>query len=479
MSAVQRIARNTALLIGSNVVSFILGFFFTMYIARYLAAQGFGVLSFAVGFTAIFGVLTDIGLQGLMIREITRDKSLAPKYVGNIAALKVLLCIITFGLTALTAHLAHYPAETIRVVYLIAMSVIFGAFSGMFYGLFRAHERMEFEAVGGILGGALFIAGAFWCISHGYSVVGFAWVFLVVSIIMTGYCFAVSAWKFTVPRFEVDLGFWKEMLKLAWPFALGGLFLTIYMWIDLVMLSAMKGNEAVGWYNASYRLILMLLFIPTAYFGAVFPIMSRLHFSSQEFLRFIHEKSFKYLLMLGVPIGVGTTLLANKIILLIYGVGYVNSTIALQILVWSMVFSFIGGVFANLFQSVNRQMILAWVLGSAAVWKVILNLALIPGHSYTGASIATLASGFVVLALCFICSSRIGYGISVKNTLGIIIRVFIASAVMGLPVYYFKNFYILALVPLAALLYLAVLYIIGGIDREDFNLLRQIVKRRS
>jgi hypothetical protein len=49
---------------------------------------------------------------------------------------------------------------------------------------------------------------------------------------------------------------------------------------------------------------------------------------------------------------------------------------------------------------------------------------------------------------------------------------------MGLPVYYFQNFYILALVPISDLLYFAVLYIIGGIDKEDMNLLRQIITRQ-
>jgi O-antigen/teichoic acid export membrane protein len=101
---------------------------------------------------------------------------------------------------------------------------------------------------------------------------------------MTGYCFVISAWKFTVPRIKVDLGFWKKMLRLAWPFALSGVFLTISLWIDSVMLSATKGNEAVGWYNAAYGLILILSFVPAAYFGAVFPIMSRFHVTSEGIL---------------------------------------------------------------------------------------------------------------------------------------------------------------------------------------------------
>jgi len=474
MSNVQRIARNTAVLLISNIASFVTGFFFTMYVARYLGAQGYGILSFALAFTAIFGVLTDIGLQTLMIREIARDKALAQKYLGNIAALKILLCIVTFGLIALTINLMDYPWETIKVVYLIGLSVVFSAFSSMFYGVFRAHQRMEFEAVGQVLGSVLTLAGALYAISHDFSVASFAWIYFIVSLITLGYSIFISIWKFAIPRIKFDLEFWKDALKQAWPFALAAVFGSLYYCIDSIMLSTMKGDAAVGWYNAAYRLISILSFVPTAYFGAVFPITSTFHITSKEFLRFTHEKSFKYLLILGVPIGVGTTILANKIIMLIFGMEYYPSIIVLQILAWWMAVIFVTSVFGNLLQSANRQIMVAWVLAIGAILKVLLNLILIPGRSYTGASIATLATGFIVLALLFIWSSRIGYGIPIRNLIRIFIRISIASAAMCLFIIYLKSFYILALIPLSALLYFTVLYIIGGIEKDDVLLLRSV-----
>ena len=54
-----------------------------MYTARYLGAEGFGILSFALAFTGIFGVFTNLGLSTLTVREVARDKSLASKYLGN------------------------------------------------------------------------------------------------------------------------------------------------------------------------------------------------------------------------------------------------------------------------------------------------------------------------------------------------------------------------------------------------------------
>jgi hypothetical protein len=41
--------------------------------------------------------------------------------------MKVILVIITFGLIALTINLLGYPEQTLKVVYLVAFSVIFGA----------------------------------------------------------------------------------------------------------------------------------------------------------------------------------------------------------------------------------------------------------------------------------------------------------------------------------------------------------------
>ena len=129
MNIVQRIAKNTVVTIIAGIVSGIIGFFFIMYVARYLGAEGFGILSFALAFTGIFGLLTDIGLSPLTIREVARNRSLAKKYLGNIAVLKTILVIVTFGLIALSINLLGYPQQTITVVYLIALSVVFNAFS--------------------------------------------------------------------------------------------------------------------------------------------------------------------------------------------------------------------------------------------------------------------------------------------------------------------------------------------------------------
>ena len=79
---IQRIAKNTIFLFIAQIVNYILTFFYTIYIARYLGAEGFGILSFAIAFAGIFSIFADLGLGTLTFREVSRYKSLENKYLG-------------------------------------------------------------------------------------------------------------------------------------------------------------------------------------------------------------------------------------------------------------------------------------------------------------------------------------------------------------------------------------------------------------
>lgn len=474
MNTAQRIAKNTIVLLLSDIISKALGFFYTMYTARYLGAEGFGILSFALAFTGIFGVFADLGLSTLTVREVARDKKLASKYLGNIAVMKIFLVIITFALIALTINLLGYPQQTIKVVYLVALSIIFGAFSGMFNSIFQAYEKMEYQSIGQILSSGLLLSGALFAINRGFSVVGFAFIYFLASAVVLGYSFAICAWKFVLPKIEIDWSFWKPTTREALPFGLSGIFITIYYWIDSVMLSLMKGNEVVGWYNAAYRLVVILLFIPAIINIVIFPSMSRFYISSQNSLNLISEKYFKFMLAIGIPIGVGTTLLADKIILLIFGSGYTQSIIALKILIWAMVFIFANAAFVRLFESIDKQILVTKITGIGMIENIILNLLIIPRFSYIGASVTTAITEFTIVTLVLIFASKIKYGIQRKDFLTYLFKPAVASLIMGAFIWKLRNINLTMLVMLSTLLYFGTLYIFRGIDDKDIELLKEI-----
>jgi len=140
-----------------------------------------GLLTFAVAFTGIFGLLLDLGLNSLAVREVARDKSRANEYLSNITFIKLTMGVITFGLTAVVVHSLGYAEETIAVVYLLTLSIVFSAVTTSFYVIFQSFERMEYQSVAGILTSLLMLTGAILLIARGAGVVAFAAVSLITS----------------------------------------------------------------------------------------------------------------------------------------------------------------------------------------------------------------------------------------------------------------------------------------------------------
>ena len=456
-----------------------LGFFYLIFSARYLGPELFGLLTFALAFTGIFGLPLDLGLNNLATREVARDNSRANKYLSNITFIKVFLAVITAALIAVSVYSLGYSGDTIAVIYLLTLSTIFTAFTASFYAIFQSFEKMEYQSIGAILSSVLLLTGAVVLIARSAGVVAFASIYLISSAIVLGYSLFICVRKFHLFKVEIDWDFWRPTIKEALPFGLSGVFVTIYFWIDSLMLSLIQGNQAVGWYSAGYRLVFSLLFIPSVFSAAVFPAMSRFHISSQSSLQLMWKKYLRFMLILGIPIGVGTTLLAERIILLIFGEGYAPSVVVLQLLIWSMVFIFANAPFFRLFESTDKQIVVTKITGLMVIVNVAINLMLIPRFSYVGASIATLITEFVVVALSFVLAERNLYVIKKAELAKTALKVVSASAIMGLFIAYFQTYNLVLLIASAGLLYFGILYVVKGFEKEDIMLIKSILRQSN
>lgn len=479
---IQRIAKNTGVLLISQVASYVLGFFYVMYAARYLGKEGFGVLSFALAFTQIFGVLIDLGLGPLIVREVARDKSLASKYLANIGGIKLVLAVITFVLIAAVINLLGYPQQTVRVVYLIALSIIFIALARMLYSIFQAFEKMEYQSLGQILNGVLMLVGIIYAIRSGFSVIGFAFIYSAVAFIVFGYSLVILRWKFAGLIFasaahllEKDLSFWKQSIREAWPMAAAMVGMIIYYKIDTVMLSLLKGDAAVGLYSAAYRVSEVSLIIPTMFVTSLFPVMSRYYKDSRDLFVSAYRKSVKFLLYLALPLSLTVTLLAKHIVNLIFTEEFLESTIVLQILIWSAAFSYVGMVLGTVLITANKQVLRLKLLIVVLVLDVILNLIMIPKYSYVGASIATVVARVAGFFMTVFFLSRNGYNLALGRTcLPPLVGLSIAGTLVALLTHFNVNVFIVASICLVVYILIVCL---TGINEEDKWILKVILGR--
>jgi O-antigen/teichoic acid export membrane protein len=476
MNVAQRILKNTGILSIAQIISYVLVFFYTIYIARYLGAEGFGILSFAIAIVGIFTILTDLGISTLTVRDVARDRSLGPKYLGNGLVIKVILAVVSFGLIALAVNLLNYPSETITVVYFIALSTIFGSIASFIFSIFQAHEKMEFQGLGQILNGVLMFSGVFIAIDMSLDVVGFSFVYFITSLISLIYSLLIYIWKFSLPPVEVDRVFWGKLLKGAIPFGITGIFVTIYYWIDSVMLSVMAGNEVVGWYNASYKVIFLFLSFQSLFIVSIFPVLSSFYKTSRESLKYAYERSFKYMLIISIPIAIFGTLVADKIILLIYGPDFMPSIVALQILIWTVVFMFINNISGNFLGSINQQVVVSKVAAVGAVVNIVLNLVLIPKFSYVGSSFATVFTELMILPILVYVVHKYRYT-SVSPLVKDLPKILVSGLAMSLFIIYFSYLNLFILLLASSIIYLGVIFITRTLDEDDIVLIRNIIQK--
>lgn len=476
MSSVQRLAKNTTLLFVSQMISYILGFFITMYTARYLGTAGFGVLSTALSLAYIFAVFTDLGLSTIITREVSRDNSLQTKYFTNTTILRLGLALLTFILIVLFVNIVNlihhqYPPETVLVIYIIGASIIFNGLSGTFTAIFQALQKMEYQSISLILNSVLMFIGTLVAIYFSKDILFFAMLYVIANVVCLIFILSVYFWKYSLPKWDFDINFIKITLMAALPLSIVSIFTLIAFRVDTVLLSLFKSSVDVGIYSAPYRLFEAFLFLPAAFTISVFPIFSQFFISAKDSLKFTYQKSFKYLTILSLPIAVGVTLLAEPIILLIYKSSFLPSVLVLQILIWTVPITFLNYIFGSILPAMNRQTTLLKITFISMIFNIVLNLWAIPNYSYIGASIVTVLTEVIVIVLCFFVLSRSFCSVNLKN---VILKPAIASAVMaGFIITVHTNLFLEIIISIV--IYFAALLLIQTFDREDHDILAQIV----
>jgi len=473
MSKVSIIVKNITTLFSANVVTGILAFFINILIARHLGDVNFGKYTFALAFVSLFTVLSHLGIHIIVVRDVAREKSSASEYLGNALLLVLILSTVTYILIIILINILNYPYDTKLIVYIIGIAVISESIALIFKAIFRAFEKMEYEAFVLLLGRIIFFCSVLLVFHFGYSLIVLVLSYLASNFISLFLCILIASRKFIMPKFKINLNFMKYLLTTAVPFALAGVLNMIYIRTDTIMLSIMKGDAVVGWYNAAYTLVLSLSLLNNALVMALLPPTSKAFVTSIERLNIIYEKSFRYTIMFLSPIAVGTTLLADKIIIFVYPEEFINSAIALRILIWSGVASFLNGLYYMILGAINKQKITSVIMGCGAIVNVFLNLLLIPNWSYIGAGLATVVTQGVCLILGYYFTSKYLYKLQIYKNL----KPTMASLIMGISIVYLNNIglQLLIVIFIATVIYFCVLVLIRGFDKDDWRLVKQLI----
>ena len=390
MSQVVTLFKNVSWVTISQVVTNICAFIWTILIARYLGVTDYGILSFVISFVMILGIGEDIGTTTYSIREISRDRSLTTKFLKNILPLKWILSFVLLIITMLYLYIFNYSSLIIEVTFIMFLETIFLSFCNFLSGVFQAHENLKPSSIGLIITNTTLVFLTIIVIVFDLGLIAIAISYALVYLIYFAYLFRYIVKDFDFPKYEYDFDFWKETIIKSLPFGLTMIFYSLYFSIDVVMISWLSNDYATGLYNSAFKIISVFTAFYVIYQYVIYPLMSKLYAENTNLLKVSFEQSFKYSLLILLPISIGVYFYSPYIINLIYSSQYALASPAMQILIWTVVFLFINGVATSLLNSIGKEISVTKIYLIAAIFNIALNYLTIPVWSYIGASITIL-----------------------------------------------------------------------------------------
>lgn len=473
MSHVKTIFKNISWIFISQIIASICGFIWTILIARYLGVNDYGILGFAISFTGLLFITMDFGINSHIVRYVATDYDSGPKYLGNAIPLKSIFSISTFILATIILILMGCDERTITVTLLFTLESVIKTMCGVINGVFMAFEEGKYQGIENLITNILLLIFIIIAVFYDFGLYGITFAYILSNVITLVYVYYTLRKNILKPKFELDWTFNKKIVNASLPFALTGLFYTIYYSIDVVMLTGLVGDYETGIYNATYKLISVLTLFYGIYTAVIYPVMSKFFKNDKKLLLNSYEKSIKYLMLVMIPLAVSTMFYSLDIIQLIYGHDYDAASSALSILIWTVSLLFICGAGNTLLNASHKEVTVTKIYAIAATFNIILNLFMIPYFSYDGAAISTVLSDILILIIQTYVIYKLGFRVNKKLYLDLI-KIIIGSIILGIALN-ILNLNMWIAIPVGIIIYLSTVIILKLFDDDDKYVIKEIL----
>lgn len=415
-NTVQRVFRNSAVPIASQVLVRVVDLIVAIALLRLLGPTGNGQYALAVVVWLYVKTFSDFGLALLATREVARDPGGLATIVGETTVFRWLVLLGTalpvVAYIAISLSLDAMASASALAITLLYLSIIPSSYGESVNAAMNGLERMEIAA---IINVGVSIVRAPLAVALGASVLGVPGVALaaLLTSVLSAATFHRSLHSLVSYRLTLRLSRVRARwyARESWPLLVTSFLVILLFRLDVFVVQAFKGDAALGIYDASFKLINLLSVVPAYAILAVFPILTRRADDPDALAR--AERVTVYVLVTGAWIIVfSLTALSNPAIRFLAGGEYLpDAASLLRILIWFAPLSFMNGVLQYVLIATGEQRRLVVPLLAAVAFNLGLNLALVPSYGAWASAYLTVATevviflGLVALALRY--TSRI------------------------------------------------------------------------
>lgn len=398
----RNILKQTSWLFLAQSLTRIISFFYIIYLARILGVEDFGLFNVALAYFSIISSIADFGFNRFLIREMASDKSKAAEIVWNVCMLRLTLASLLFAVFAVILYSLDPDKMRVTLVLLASLAILPQAVALTLDGIFVGIQKLQFSAISLLLASLSTTLAGLYLVGRGFGAIG------AVNALIFGQTVYVLALLFFLKRHHilslshVRLSTLKKVIIGSLPYGILSVLGLLYFRIDAILLSYLRGSFETGLYGAAYKFLEAVIFIPTAFSYALFPVMAKLHEDNPLQIKKLYFKSLKVMGILGLLVLSGYLLIIPTLIK-IFLPSYILSIPALVILSLAIPFMFIHTPSVQVLLSTDKYLKPVVLLSFLTLsFNIVLNLIFIPLYGFIGASMITVASeisSFVVFFL--------------------------------------------------------------------------------
>lgn len=495
MSTAKKILSNTLAQIISKMSTAFLGVLTVKVLTSYLSVGGYGQYVYVYEFIAFFGIAADLGLFTIAVKEMSQDQDSIPEIIGNVLSIRTILIIAMMSLAVVTSFFLK-ASESILIplgVSIASFSAILTLLNGTVSSLLQVKLKMEISSTTAVIGKIITFSTMLYIIFVGFpdqKEIGFllllaAGVFgNLIMFLSTSY----YARKISPINYKFNISVWKKLTKESLPYGIALILNTIYFRLDSILISELRGDVELGIYGAAMKILEQFSVIPLYFMNSVLPVLTKAIKENSNRYKTIISSSFDFLAALALPIVVGAFVLAYPIIFVIanpdflsnLSEGYLGSDIALQILIFALLFQFLNVLFAFILISVGEQKKLLYINAVCVLLNLITNIIFIPIYGFVGAAVTSVfCELFILIANYKVAKNHLHFSISYLN----LFKITLASVLMGIFVHYLyqfsykfiENWSIVLVVPSAIIFYGFSLFISGVLNKNLLSILKRKV----
>ena len=397
----KRYFANTGWMFSGQIFSLLVSFFIGAWLARYLGPENYGILSYSIAFSGLFGFIASLGVDGILNRDLIKFPDKRDELLGTAFRLKLIGGFIAFTLAIFSIFI--FQSDPLVKILAIIFSFSFllqsiNVINFYFQAEVKSEKNVKVVFVSTIISSVLKILA----ILLGWGIISIVTIYVLEALWQAiGFIVAYRSFGLKIKMWKFDNKLAKSIFKDSWPLMLASAAGFIYLRIDQVIIGSLLGSYEVGLYAVAVKLVEVWYFIPGVICASLFPAIINAKKNSIQMYKKRLKNLYILVLAISILIAIPITLLAKPIIYILFGSSYHESINILRIYTWSSVGLFLGTAISQYLISENRAKVIFWLNFLAMAVNIILNFIFIPILGLSGAAWATLISYLIIPVVVF------------------------------------------------------------------------------